>query len=415
MTLSTQCFVIVGGGQAGAWIARTLRAEGFDGRILLIGKEVHLPYERPPLSKDILSGKADASTAALLTTDSIASDRIEVWTGTIAIEIDREARIVRCADGRSVTYDHLFLTTGSRVRTLPFWQEGEGPKRVHVLRDLDDAKDLRAAMEQARRLAVIGGGWIGLEVAATARQMGLDVVVLEAAPRLCGRSLPPEISDYLAQLHRGHGIDVRTGAAVEKVTASSQSVRVDVAGEPLLFDHVVVGIGIVPETDLAAAAGLAVDNGILVDACGRTLDPHISAAGDVTSHPNAFMGGHVRLESWANAQNQAIVAAQAAIGAEAIHADIPWVWSDQYDANIQIIGMPDRAAALRLRGDQAAGKCCWLALDAAGKAIGAVSVNMPRELRLVRKALEQGATPDLDQWLSDKTRIMEVTLIPRQV
>ena len=202
---------------------------------------------------------------------------------------------------------------------------------------------------------------------------------------------------------------------MEKVTASSQSVRVDVAGEPLLFDHVVVGIGIVPETDLAAAAGLAVDNGILVDACGRTLDPHISAAGDVTSHPNAFMGGHVRLESWANAQNQAIVAAKAAIGAEAIHADIPWVWSDQYDANIQIIGMPDRAAALRLRGDQAAGKCCWLALDAAGKAIGAVSVNMPRELRLVRKALEQGATPDLDQWLSDKTRIMEVTLIPRQV
>ncbi|MEA3541772.1 MULTISPECIES: NAD(P)/FAD-dependent oxidoreductase [Sphingomonadaceae] len=412
MTLSTQCFVIVGGGQAGAWIARTLRAEGYDGRILLIAKEIHLPYERPPLSKDILSGKTEIASAALLTADSVATHQIEVWTGTVATEIDRDARIVRCADGRSVTYDHLFLTTGSRVRTLPFTQKGEGPKRVHVLRDLDDAQGLRTAMKSSRRIGVIGGGWIGLEVAATARQMGLDVIVLEAAPRLCGRSLPEEISAYLALMHKDHGTDVRTGAAVEKVTATADGVQVDVAGEALHFDHVVIGIGIVPETDLAAAAGLAVDNGILVDECGRTLDPHISAAGDVTSHPNAFMGGHVRMESWANAQNQAIVAAKAAIGAEAVHADIPWVWSDQYDANFQIIGMPERAATLHKRGNEADGKCCWLAVDAAGKAIGAVSLNMPRELRLVRKALEQDKTPDLDQWQSDKIRITEVALLP---
>lgn len=394
MLSASRSFVIVGAGQAGAWIARTLRAEGFDGRIVLIGREPHLPYERPPLSKDVLRGKAGADTARLLSPEAAEANRIEVWTGTLATEIDRRQRIVRCADGGSVSYDHLFLTTGSRVRTLPFSQPDSSPKRVHVLRGLDDAEALRQAMSKAGRLAIVGGGWIGLEVAATARQLGLEVVVIEAAPLLCSRSLPPEVSIYLEQLHRSHGVEVRTGTAVDSLEVEGEAVRIRSGVEHILVDHVLVGIGVIPETELAAKAGLPVDNGILVDECGRTADPLISAAGDVTSHPSALSGGRVRLESWANAQNQAIVAAKAALGMAVRHAEIPWFWSDQYDTNIQIIGTPERAASQLVRGDPAAGKGCWISLSEAGGAVGAVAVNAPRELRSVRKALEQQLTPE---------------------
>jgi 3-phenylpropionate/trans-cinnamate dioxygenase ferredoxin reductase subunit len=388
-------FVIVGGGQAGAWVARTLRAEGFAGRVVLIGDEAHWPYERPPLSKAVLKGAATPDSATLLTSEQAEQAPIECWLAERVETIDRAARLLTCAGGRTLAYDKLFLTTGSRARTLPV---ADHP-RIHVLRTLDDAARLRAAFAMAGHLLVLGGGWIGLEVAATARGLGLAVTVVEAAPRVCARSLPPVASAYLERLHQAHGVTLMLGHAVSGLAPGADSVVAELAdGRRIVADHALVGIGVVPETRLAAAAGLAVDDGIVVDDTGRTSDPHIYAAGDATRHPSAFAGGMLRLESWANAQNQAIVAAKAALGQPARYAETPWFWSDQYNVNLQILGLPASGARAIPRGTPEAGNGAWLVLDADDKAAGVIAVNAPRDLRGVRKMMGEGLTPDPASW-----------------
>jgi 3-phenylpropionate/trans-cinnamate dioxygenase ferredoxin reductase subunit len=393
-----ETFAVVGAGQSGAWVARTLRAEGFAGRIVLIGDEAHWPYERPPLSKAVLKGAATPDSATLLTSDQAEQASIECWLGELVATLDPGARVLTCQGGRTLTYTKLFLTTGSRVRTLPALAGADHP-RVHVLRTLDDAARLRAAFGTARHLLVLGGGWIGLEVAATARGLGLAVTLVEAAPRVCARSLPPVASSYLQRLHQAHGVTLMLGHAVSGVVPGADSVVADVAdGRRIVADHVLVGIGVVPETRLAEAAGLAVDDGIVVDDTGRTSDPHIYAAGDATRHPSAFAGGTLRLESWANAQNQAIVAAKAALGQPARYAETPWFWSDQYDVNLQILGLPANGARAIARGMPEAGNGAWLILDADDKAAGVIAINAPRDLRGVRKMIGEGRTPDPAIW-----------------
>jgi len=405
-------FVIVGAGQAGAWVARTLRADGFDGRIVLVGREAHWPYERPPLSKAVLKGTAAAESATLLTSDQAASLGVTCWLGTEAVAIDRAAHAVTCGGGRTLTYGKLFLTTGGRVRMLPALAGVDHP-RLHTLRTLDDAQRLRAAFAGSSRLLVLGGGWIGLEVAATARGLGLVVTVLEAAPRVCGRALPPVASAYLQRLHESHGVEVALGAAVATVTPGVDGVVAETAdGRCFSADHALIGIGIVPETALAAAAGLAVDNGIVVDETGRTSDPDIYAAGDATRHPSAFTGGMLRLESWANAQNQAIVAAKAALGAPARYAETPWFWSDQYDVNLQILGLPDLGTRAIARGTPEAGSGAWLVLREDGRVAGVIAVNAPRDLRAVRKMVGEGLTPDLAAWADASLPANRITAAP---
>jgi 3-phenylpropionate/trans-cinnamate dioxygenase ferredoxin reductase subunit len=389
-------FVIVGAGQAGAWVARTLRSEGFEGRIVLIGSERHLPYERPPLSKDILSGKAAFESAALLANASELA--IEHWSAVTALAVEPKSKSVTCDNSLTVRYDHLFLTTGAAVRTIRCTADTVAPGRVHVLRTADDALRLRNALLASRSLAVIGGGWIGLEVAATARAMGLDVFVFEAGPRLCARSVPPPVSDFLRELHERNAVKVRTGVLIRDVTSADEQLVVGSDAGAYRVDQVLIGIGINPATRLAERAGLSVDNGIVVDAGGRTSDPSISAAGDVTSQPCGLGGTRVRLESWLNAQNQAIVAAKVALNQDIRHIQVPWAWSDQYNANIQIVGTPERAEQSLLRGRPRDGAGCWLAVDGHNNAIGAVAVNAVKEIRAVRKALESKSTLDLAQW-----------------
>ncbi len=389
-------FVIIGGGQAGAWVARTLRAEGFAGRLILIGAEPHAPYERPPLSKAVLKGEAASDSATLLSPPEAQAAAIEFWPSVEVAAIDRAARTIRTADGRSLAYEKLFLTTGSRVR---HWPGISASPRLHTLRGLDDAARLRAALHG--HLLVLGGGWIGLEVAATARALGVAVTLIEAAPRLCARSLPAVASAFLARLHESHGVALRLGKSVQALAAHADQVTAELAdGSTITADHALVAIGVLPNVELAQDCGLAVENGILVDHTGLTSDPHIYAAGDVTRHPNSFAGGPVRLESWANAQNQAIVAARAALGLAARYDEIPWFWSDQYGVNLQILGLPAAAARCHPRGAPDEARGSWLALHEDGRPAGAIAVNAARDLRPLRRLFDDRIAPDIAAWES---------------
>ncbi len=390
----SETFVIIGAGQSGAWVARTLRTEGFSGRIILIGAEAHEPYERPPLSKAVLKGEATVASTILLSQAEAETASIEYCLGVEVSEIDRTNRNIRCADGRHISYDKLFITTGSRVRYLP---DIAPSPRIHTLRSHDDAARLRQALHG--HLLVLGGGWIGLEVAATARSLGVSVTLIEAAPRLCARSLPPVASAYLAQLHARNGVDLRLAQSVAALSAYQDSVIAELAdGNIITAENALVAIGVVPASKLAQACGLACEDGILVDETGQTSDPDIYAAGDVTRHPNAFTGTNIRLESWANAQNQAIIAARAALGIPAAYREVPWFWSDQYGVNIQVLGMPVAGSKFYRRGAPQTGMGTWLALHEDGRPAGAIAMNAPRDLRPLRPMFANHTAPDLATW-----------------
>jgi 3-phenylpropionate/trans-cinnamate dioxygenase ferredoxin reductase subunit len=291
--------------------------------------------------------------------------------------------------------------------------EGLRSARIHTLRTQADALRLRAALTAGSSLLVLGGGWIGLEVAATARGMGCAVTMLEAAPRLCARTMPGVVSDYLLRLHQSQGVTVLTGIGVTGLSEEESGVAATVdTGELLRADHALIGIGIVPNTSLAVACGLPVANGIVVDVQSRTSDPDIFAAGDVASHPSGFAGVALRLESWANAQSQAIVAAKAALGRADRYDDIPWFWSDQYTANLQMLGLPDRGSEIVARGAPEKGSGCWLMLREDGTAAGAVAVNAPRELRTLRKMFADGRLPVLSAWADTTIPLQRLPTAP---
>jgi 3-phenylpropionate/trans-cinnamate dioxygenase ferredoxin reductase subunit len=272
------------------------------------------------------------------------------------------------------------------VRKLPV--PGADSPRVLYLRTIDDAARVRANLGAGKHLVVIGGGWIGLEVAATARKSGAAVTVIEALDRVCARAVPPEVSRHLEALHRRHGVELVLGQGVAGIEDGAGRVAVALAdGRRIAGDAIAVGIGIVPNVELAAAAGLAVDNGVVVDAQCRASDPDVSAAGDCASAPLACLGRRVRLESWANAQNQAIVAAKAVVGQDVRYDELPWFWSDQYDVNLQMLGLPARWPEPVVRGDPASGGFSQFYLD--GERIAAiVAVNAPRDLRAAKKLVE---------------------------
>jgi 3-phenylpropionate/trans-cinnamate dioxygenase ferredoxin reductase subunit len=376
--------VIIGAGQAGGWVAKTLRAEGYAERITLVGDEPHPPHERPPLSKAVLAGAAVPESTHLFKAEEFAKLGLDFRPGTRATGIDRATKRVTFESSEAIGYDRLVLCTGSRVRKLPV----PGADAVLYLRTIDDAARLRGHLGAGRHLVVIGGGWIGLEVAATARKSGAAVTVIEALDRVCARAVPPEVSRHLEALHRRNGVELVLGHGVKAIEDSAGRPAVTLAdGRRIAGDAIAVGIGIVPNVELAQAAGLAVDNGIVVDEQCRTSDPAIFAAGDCASTPLACLGRRVRLESWANAQNQAIVAAKAALGRDVRYDELPWFWSDQYDMNLQILGFPDRWPEPVVRGDPARGGFSQFYLD--GDRVAAiVSVNAPRDLRAAKKLVE---------------------------
>jgi len=396
----TRTFVIVGAGQAGGWTAKTLRDGGFAGRIVLIGDEEYPPYERPPLSKEILLGQKSPEAAYLWPAKSWDEWKVDLKLGRSAVRLDRASRRIELADGEVVAYDRLMLATGARVRKLSL--PGSDLGAVRYLRAIPDTLAIRAdietAIEQAGRVLVIGGGWIGLEVAAAARKLGAEVTVVEALDQLCGRGLARDLAEYVEGVHRRHGVDVRLKTTVARLEGSGRVARAVLADDTTIeCGLVVIGIGVVPNVELARDAGLGVDNGIVVDDHGRTSDPDVFAAGDVTNHPNALLGRRVRLESWENAQNQAIAAAKAMLGdapgETPPYAEIPWFWSDQFDMNIQMMGLPQSWDRAVTRGDPASGAFIVFYLKD-GRLHGCAGINSGRDVRFTRRMIQSGRTFD---------------------
>jgi 3-phenylpropionate/trans-cinnamate dioxygenase ferredoxin reductase subunit len=386
--MSTDTIVIVGTGQAGGWAAQTLRKEGHAGPIVLIGDELHLPYERPPLSKAVLSGDAPAESTYLIKREAFDALALDWRPGVRVAAIDRAARQLQLSEGEPIGYDKLILCNGGRARALQV--PGADLPGVFTLRNIDDAHALGRALVSGQRLVVIGGGWIGLEVAATARTKGMSVTVVEAMQRLCERTVPPEISAYLASLHAANGTDVLLGVGVERLSRGADgTLEVMLSdGRELCCDTVVVGIGLIPNDELAREAGLACEGGVVVDAQCRSSDPNIFAAGDVAAWHCAWAGRRMRLESWQNAQEQGIAAARSALGLAVDHQPLPWFWSDQYGINLQIYGMP--TAAHRVVERRAPGSDSFILFYLDGDVVSAaVGPNAARDLRFARRLIEQ--------------------------
>jgi len=392
--------VIVGAGQAGIQTAEALRAGGFEGSITVLGDERYGPYHRPPLSKAWLAGDMDSAQLVMRAPEMLARKNIELRTGITVTSIDRAAKQVRLADNSALPYTGLVLATGSTPRHLPV--PGGDALGVYALRSRDDASAIAGRMalciEKHLPIIVIGGGFIGLEVAATARKKGLVVTVLEAAPRLLGRVLAPVLSDWYAQLHVGHGVNLVLNARIEAIESDAQG---EVTGVRMVDGSlhpaglVVVGIGVAANDQLALAAGLICERGIVVDACGRTSDPSIVAAGDCTAR-SLSDGSLIRLESVQNATEQGKSAAAALLGVDKPFVATPWFWSDQYDKKLQMAGLSMGAEQWAVRGDMAAGSFSVYHFNA-GKLLAADSVNASKDHLQARKLLDSGVSPSAAQ------------------
>jgi 3-phenylpropionate/trans-cinnamate dioxygenase ferredoxin reductase subunit len=394
--------VIVGAGEAGARAAAALREEGWDGSVTLVGAEFHPPYERPPLSKAALLAEIEPVATTVLDHDRAAALGIELVLGTEATAIDRAARAVVLADGRTLPYSRLLLATGARPRRLAL----PGHQQALYLRRFDDALALRLLLRPGTRLAIIGGGFIGLELAAAAVARGCAVTLVEAQPRILMRGVPAEIAAVIADRHRAAGVDLRTGIGIDRIEPDAV-VLAD--GSRIAADAVIAGIGAVPETALAEAAGLAVENGIAVDAALATADPDIFAAGDCAAcaHP-LYAGRRIRLEAWRNAQDQGALAARNMLGRGEAIAAVPWFWSDQYELTLQIAGLADEGRTMIAR-DLGDGAQLLFHLAADGRLVAASGVGplgkIAREIRLAEMLIAQRAVPDPDALASPAIKL----------
>ena len=386
--------VIVGGGQAGGVAAASLREQRYSGPITLVAEEPWLPYQRPPLSKNYLAGQMSAQQVMLKASAFYAEKSIDVLTAVRVRSIDRSGCTVHLSDGRTLAYETLLLATGARPRQIDL--PGATLPGVHYLRTLNDVDDIRTRMAAGKRMVVIGGGYIGLEVAAVARQAGLHVRVLEAAERILGRVTGEVISGFVAATHRARGVDIECGVRMNAFIGSAQLEAVSCRDAEYPADLAVVGIGVLPNTELAAEAGLETDNGIRVDEHCRTEDPRIYAAGDCTNHPNGLLGRRLRLESVQNAVDQARAAAANICGASKPYRELPWFWSNQYEFRLQMAGISQGYDRVLIRGD--VGQPGFSVLYASGeRVVAADTVNAAREHLALRKLIAQGASVDVER------------------
>jgi 3-phenylpropionate/trans-cinnamate dioxygenase ferredoxin reductase subunit len=387
-------FVIVGAGECGARAALALREKGFDGTITLIGSESHLPYERPPLSKETLV--AGAGPKLVADAERYVEARIDMRVGKSVSEIDRAGKRILLGDGTAVAYDKLLLATGARPRGL---QGTAYSGRIAALRSHDDAARIRAHLVDGSHIAILGGGFIGLELAASARKLGATVTLVEGLPRVLSRGVPAEIAEIVAHRHAAEGVEILCGANVANIEERPGEVRIALEnGRIVAASLLVVGIGAVPNTELAEAAGLAVENGIAVDGQLRTSDPDVFAAGDCTSYPLPLYGERrIRLESWRNAQEQGLLAAANMLGGSETHSAVPWFWSDQYDMTLQIAGLAD-GAVTTVRRDMSEGAFILFHLDAEGRLIAASGIGpgnaVARDIRLAEMLIAARIHPD---------------------
>lgn len=404
---SAEPIVIIGAGQAGGRAAEGLRQHGFGGRITIVGEESHPPYERPPLSKQVLTGEREPESTHLRSRSFYDEQDIELRLGVRVAAIDRAGQRLRLDDDAQLAYGRLIIATGCSPRRLVL--PGFDLAGVCYLRGIDESLEIRDAMTPGTRVAIVGAGYVGLEVAAAAIQRGCQVSVLEAGDRCLGRVVAPDIARFYAEIHRGHGVALHFAAGVAACDGNGGRVSRIICADGLAIDAdvVVVGIGATPNVDLATAAGLEVDDGITVDEYGRTSDAAIFAAGDVTNHPNALLGRRLRLESWQNAQNQAACVARAMCGEPASYAEVPWFWSDQYDLNLQIVGVAERWDRLVVRGDMA-GRCFSAFYLDAGKLVAVNAVNNPRDIPIARRLIAANATIDADKLADPQTSLRDL-------
>jgi 3-phenylpropionate/trans-cinnamate dioxygenase ferredoxin reductase component len=377
--------VIIGAGQAGLQTAVELRAAGYSEPVVLVGAEDAQPYHRPPLSKAYLTGEKSADSLLMRGEAFYAEQNITRLFGVAATAIDRAGRVVLLADGRSLPFDHAVLATGADARRLVC--DGANLDGVVLLRSKADSDDLRTRLKQASSVVVIGGGFIGLEVAASASKLGKSVTVLEMAPRLMARAVGEGVSAFFAAAHRGHGVDVRLGEGVSEIMGTGGKVSAvrSTTGTIIPCGLVVAGIGVTPNSQIAAEAGLTVANGIVVDASQRTSDPAILALGDCCAFPGPD-GSLLRLESVQNAVDQAKVVAAAILGRETRYDAVPWFWSDQYDLKLQMVGLSAGADHVIERGDKAGNRFSAFYFRQ-GRLIAIDSINRPADHMRGRKAL----------------------------
>ncbi|OLL27984.1 hypothetical protein BTH42_29770 [Burkholderia sp. SRS-W-2-2016] len=403
--MNRSTYVIVGAGQAGANAAAELRRQGFDGDVLLIGDEAHAPYERPPLSKGMLL-EPEQTRCAVHADGFYDEQRIALRLGVPVVALDRAARTLTLANRDTIAYDKLLLCTGARARRLPLLDALK--TNVHTLRTLDDASRLASELQPGRRIVLVGAGVIGLELASSALELGAQVTVIEAAGSALGRCAPPLLSEFLCDVHRSRGVSFYFGATlVDAIREASEIVLSLLDGTRIAADAVIYGIGAQPDTALAQAAGLAIDNGIAIDANYRTSDPHIYAAGDVASRQHAASGIYRRLETWENAQKQGIGAARAMLGVAGEADAAPWFWTDQCGLNVQFAG--DMAAPHWLvRGQLDGSPCVLLGLDEHGALSGAITINLGREMRSARQLVERRAKFARDVWLDAGRSLREL-------
>lgn len=391
--MTSESIVVVGGGQAAAQLIVSLRLGGFDGRITLVSDEDTSPYQRPPLSKQYLSGKLERTRLLLRQPAYYESKGVQLLLGRRVLSIDRQTRRAELDNGAELGYDHLVLATGSTLRRLTI--PGSDLPGIHYLRSLADADRLRSELIPNRRIVIVGGGYIGLEVAATAKQAGAKVTVLEAEDRLMSRVVSASVADWLAALHRDSGVRICLGAQVSGFAGQGRVQGVETTSGSHAADAVVVGIGVLPSADLARACGLSEDNGICTDEYCRTNDEAILAAGDCARAVNTSLGTAVRLESVQNAVDHGRVAASVILGTPKPYASTPWFWSDQYRVKLQIAGLAAPADETVLRGDPRSGSFAAFRLRE-GRLTAVEALSSPRDFIMGKKLIASGARPDPD-------------------
>jgi NADPH-dependent 2,4-dienoyl-CoA reductase/sulfur reductase-like enzyme len=400
--------VIVGGGQAGGRVAGGLRRQGFGGAITIVCDEDAIPYERPPMSKEYLAGDKPFEQTCIEQANWYEENKVSLALGRQAVAIDRESRQLKLDDGSSLAYDWLVIATGARARRL-VCPGGDHP-RVVVLRTKADSDSLRPLLKEGVKLILLGAGVIGLEVAATARKLGASVQVLELADRPMARLMPHAISDRFVALHRENGIELKFSTHVTGIAGTPEKPVVETAdGGRYEADIVLVGIGVVPNVELAAQAGLPVENGILVDAQCRTADPAILAVGDVAQRDNPFLGRHARLETWQTAENTGAIAAATIRGETVAVDEVPWFWTDQFGVNVQVAGVPDQVQDIVWRNGPGGPETVGIFLGAEGRVVGGMTWNSGRDMRFIRKMTGARASVPRETLADSATPMNKIT------
>jgi len=391
--MTKSCCVIIGASHAGGQLAVSLRQEGWDQKILVIGDEPYLPYNRPPLSKTFLSGEKHVEDLLIRPEAQYEKVDIDFMLGQEVSRIDRTNNLVILDNDTDISYSSLALTTGARVRKLDL--PGADLKGVLYLRDISNAEQIQPYIAPGKKAVIVGGGYIGLETAAMLRKLGLEVTVLETADRVLNRVTAPEMSAFYTRIHEEEGVRIVTGAGVTGF-AGYNRVREVLCGDsdPFPADLVIIGVGVIPNTELAEEAGLDVDNGICVDGQCRTSDPDIVAAGDCTNHYNAFYQCRLRLESVQNAMDQARVAAATLCGKSNAYNALPWFWSDQYDLKLQIAGLSNGYDEVVLRGDPGAGRKFSAFYFKNDQVIAVDAVNSPQEFMVGKQIISKSLAVD---------------------